>query len=132
MKLGAVTLIMVIISFFLVGLVLFFVLRGDEDNWIKDSRGVYVKHGNPSSIPGYVKEQKDAIICGLDLFNQARENGVEFNSQCLGSCGNYSIDIVHVPRTIEDDKKENQCRDYPVVTPYFIELDSNGNVVRVA
>jgi hypothetical protein len=132
MKLGAVTLIMLIISLILAGLVLFLVFRGDEDNWIKNTNGVYIKHGNPSKSPSYVLEQQDALTCASDLYSQAKSDNIAFNSQCLGACGNYSVDIVHVPRSIEDDKASNQCIDYPRVTPYFIELDKNGVVVRVA
>src|SRR3989344_6270555 len=76
-----------------------FIIGGSEDSWIKDERGVYVKHGNPSSIPDYVKEQQDAVSCAFNLYNQEKNKGSEFSSQCLGSCGDYAIDIVHVPRT---------------------------------
>jgi hypothetical protein len=111
---------------------MFLILRGNEDSWIKNSMGVYIKHGNPSKTPIYVKEQQDAINCAKDLYSQAKNNGIVFNSQCLGACSNYSVDIVHVPRNPEDDKLINQCKDYPRVTPDFIELDSNGVIVRVA
>jgi len=131
-KLGTVTLVFVIILLVIVGIVLFVLFRGDEDDWIRDSRGVYVKHGNPASTPSYVTEQQDALTCANDLYSQAKTNSIVFNSQCLGACRSYSVDIVHVPRSLEDDKTENQCSDYPRVTPYFIELDSDGNVVRVA
>jgi len=108
-----------------------------EDSWIKDSRGVYVKHGNPSQTPEQVKEQQDAIVCALNLYNAEKEKGTEFNSQCLGVCNagtgeSYAVDIVHVPRTSEDDKTENQCEAYRNGNAkHFIELDSNGNVVGV-
>jgi hypothetical protein len=116
------------------GLVLLFLrgLNGGEDNWIKDSKGVWVKHGNPSSAPPYVTEQQDAVTCALDLYSQAKSNGISFNSQCLGACFNYSVDIIHNPRTIEDDKTSNQCSDYPKKTPYFIEIDNSGKIVRAA
>jgi hypothetical protein len=107
-------------------------LNGGEDNWIKDSKGVWVRHGNPANTPSYVAEQQDAVTCALDLYSQAKSNGISFNSQCLGACANYSVDIVHSPRTIEDDKASNQCSDYPKKTPYFIEIDNSGNIVRVA
>jgi hypothetical protein len=133
MKLGSVTtLVIVVISVFLVLGLFFFLTRGNEDDWIKDSKGIYIKHGNPSTNPGYVLEQQDALSCSTDLYNQTKTNAIAFNSQCLGACNNYSVDIVHVPRNMEDDKPANQCSDYPKKTPYFIELDSNGNVVRVA
>lgn len=59
-----------------------------------------------------------------------------FNSQCLGTINvnnlDYVVDIVHVPRTQEDNLPENQCEDYRTgKVQHFIELDKDGNVVRV-
>jgi flagellar basal body-associated protein FliL len=39
--------IVIILIIILAGFLLF--LRGNEDNWIKDSKGIWIKHGNPSS-----------------------------------------------------------------------------------
>jgi hypothetical protein len=104
-------------------------LNGGEDNWIKDSRGVYVKHGNPSETPVYVLEQKEAINCAYDKFGNFDE---EKSSQCLGTCKDYAIDIVHVPRTAEDDLMTNQCEDYKnKIVSHFIELNQQGEIVRI-
>ena len=46
----------ILILIFILGLN-FIVLRMDEDTWIKDSRGVWIKHGNPTETPDEVKEQ---------------------------------------------------------------------------
>jgi hypothetical protein len=106
-----------------------FVIGRNEDSWIKDSRGIYVKHGNPSETPDYVLEQEEAINCALDKFGNFIE---EKNSQCLGTCGNYAVDIVHVPRTEEDNKIENQCNAYASgQISQFIELDKTGEIVRI-
>jgi len=106
-----------------------FVIGGDEDSWIKSSDGVWIKHGNPAVIPDYVLEQEEAINCAVGKFDIFTES---INSQCLGTCGNYAVDIVHVPRNEEDNKPENQCADYSngIVT-HFIELDKNGEIVRI-
>ncbi len=121
---------MIIILFLLIAWAFVrFVIGGSEDDWIKDSRGVYVKHGNPAETPGYVLWQKAAIACASDKFLNFTE---EKNSQCLGICGNYAVDIVHVPRTEEDNLTENQCEDYGNgVVNHFIELDKDGEIVRV-
>jgi hypothetical protein len=106
-----------------------FFIGGDEDDWIKDSRGVWIKHGNPSETPTYVFEQQEAINCALEKFNNFSE---EINSQCLGVCGDYAVDIVHVPRTNEDNLVENQCQDYRNGNVnHFIELDKNRDLVRI-
>lgn len=120
----------IVVLFLLAGLFLF--LRGNEDSWIKNEKGVYVKHGNPSDIPKEVSEQQEAISGAMELYNKAKESGMEFNSQCLGSVGDYAVDIVHVPRTEEDNLPENQCEDYRTgKVSHFIELDKDGNIVRV-
>ena len=122
----------IIIEIVAVFIILIFILRGSEDDWIRDSRGVYVEHGKPAEIPSYVLEQKDAINCAFNLYDGEKANNVTFNSQCFGSCGNYSVDIVHVPRIAEDNLAENQCLDFmEKKTSHFIELDNNGNVVRI-
>ena len=103
-----------------------------EDSWIKDSRGVYIKHGVPSVIPDYVLEQQNAISCAGGLYNQ-KKGEMNFNSQCLGTCGDFAVDIIHVPRNSEDDKIENQCLYFRSgKVGHFIELDKNGKIVRVA
>ena len=126
-----VTIALILMLVLIVGLLIF--LRGSEDDWIKDSRGVYIKHGVPASTPDYVKEQQDAINCALNLYQEKKSGGMQFNSQCLGVCENYAVDIVHVPRNDEDNQEENQCSIYRdrIVTK-FIELDKEGNIVRAA
>ena len=107
-------------------------LRGSEDSWIKDKNGIYVKHGVPSETPTEVYEQQQAIECARGLYAQAKNSGMQFSSQCLGTCKNYAVDIVHAPRTAEDNLIENQCEDYregKVV--HFIELDKDGEVVKI-
>jgi hypothetical protein len=111
---------------------IFIILRSPEDDWIKDSRGVWVEHGAPSSIPGYVTEQQNAIACAKDLYNTEKNKGVVFESQCLGSCYDFAVDIVHIPRTAEDNLDENQCGAFRnEIVSHFIELDKDGNIVRI-
>ena len=86
------------------------ILRWDEDDWIQDSRGVWIKHGQPSKIPEYVSEQQNAIDSALRLYSELILAKTEINSQCLGVAGDYAVDIVHVPRSVEDDLAENSRR----------------------
>lgn len=110
-------------------MIVLLILRGNEDDWIKDSRGVWVKHGNPSNISEQVLQQQEAINCALDKFNNFTE---EINSQCLGVCGDYAVDIVYVPRTAEDNLAENQCEEYRNGNVnHFIELNKNGDIVKI-
>jgi len=110
----------------------FIFLRMNEDAWIKDSKGVWTLHGNPSNTPVEVKEQQDAISCASSLYAAGSLNDINFDSQCIGTCGDYSVDIVNVPRTNVDDLSENQCSDYiSGKTKHFIELNHNGGITRI-
>ncbi len=114
--------------FVLLGILLF-LARSSEDSWIKDEKGIYVKHGVPSSTPDYVVEQQEAIACAYEKFDSFSEI---INSQCLGTCGDYAVDLVHVPRIGEDDITGNQCPDYANgLVSHFIELDKNREIVRI-
>ena len=123
-------LIFIIILF--LAIILIIVFRLEEDSWIKDERGVWIKHGNPSEIPDYVLQQQQIIKCALQLYTQEKNNGIEFSSQCLGLCEDYAIDIVNVPRNEEDYKIENQCEDYKIGrVNHFIEINKEGDIARI-
>jgi predicted permease len=131
-KIAVGILVLIVILGLLVYGVIFIVSKFKEDDWIKDSRGLYLMHGNSSSTPTYVIEQQEAISCASSLYASASIANMSFNSQCLGTCGNYSIDIVNVPRISEDNLAENQCADYLLKkTTHFIELNKQGNIVRI-
>lgn len=123
-------LILIVIAVLITGWIFIrFIFGGSEDSWIKDSRGVWIKHGFPAETPDYVLEQQEAINCAIEMFDNFNE---EINSQCLGTCGDYAVDIVHVPRTEEDNLIENQCGTYRNgEVSHFIELDKDGNIVRI-
>jgi hypothetical protein len=124
-------LILVIILVLLFLAIALLLLRPPEDDWITDSKGVWIKHGFPSNTPDYVLAQQGAIVCALELYNQSYSDNL--SSECLGYCETYAIDIVSVPRTAEDDLKKNQCEKITTgKLNHFIELDKYGNLVRVA
>lgn len=112
-------------------LIHFFTIR-NENSWVKDNRGVWIKNGNPPATPDEVLKQQQIILCSMELYAQIRDQGVNLSSQCLGACGNYSIDIVHVPRTAEDNLAVNQCPEYlNNETSNLIEMDQLGNIVKI-
>jgi hypothetical protein len=59
----------IVILLIIIFLGIMIILRGDEDSWIKDPHGVWVKHGNPTIIPDEVKEQQDMINCAFALYS---------------------------------------------------------------
>jgi len=127
------SLIILVVVLLIIGLLFVrFVIGGPEDSWIKDKNGIYIKHGNPSEPPDYVLEQQRAILQAQTFYDSAIAGGAILSSQCLGSFGDYSFDIVNVPRTGEDNLPGNQCEDYTQgLVHHFIELDKYGNVVRI-
>lgn len=129
----------IIIGVVLVLVVLVIFLREEEDSWIKDERGVWIKHGNPSETPEEVAIQHN-LLDKVEMMYNIRESEIAGNpSMCLGTLQDfhglgesYVIDIVNVPRTEEDNLEENQCTDYlSGKVTNFIELDKDGNVVRI-
>lgn len=83
-------------------------------------------------IKGENTAQPEHVVCALNLYNQAKDSGMIFSSQCLGVCGDYAVDVVHTPREEIDDQTENQCEDYiNGNVNHFIELDHSGNIVRI-
>jgi hypothetical protein len=108
----------------------FFIVN--EDSWIKDDRGVYVKHGNPSELPQYVIDQQDILSAANEMYLLKKLAGMNFSSQCLGTFRDYAVDMVHNPRIPFDDTLTNQCEEfYTGKVGHFIELDLNGKVVRI-
>lgn len=90
------------------------------------------KIGDIRRVDQAVVREGDHLVCAAALYSGLVRAGVELDSQCLGVCGDYSVDIVHVPRTPADDFEENECREYREgITSGFIELDVEGNVVRI-
>jgi len=113
------------------------ILRGPEDSWIKDSRGVWIKHGNPAVNPQEVLDQQEGIRLTAEIYYANNARKVNFSSQCLGLVHlkngvDYAVDIVSVPRTANDDLIENQCSENVLnQAEYFIELDKTGEIVRI-
>jgi hypothetical protein len=112
-----------------------FYLRGEEDTWVKDSRGVWIEHGKPSTKPAEAVKQEEVISRAKEIFLMIKKEDEEslVVGPCLGQIEpDWVLDVVHNPRTTADDLSENQCLDYTNSTAkHLVELDLDGNVVRV-
>lgn len=106
-------------------------LTSPEDTWIIDSRGVWVKHGNPSSTPEEVKQQQYLINQANLLYKNAQKSGKDLTAgPCLGNAdADTVVDIAHSPRQVIDNFSENQCA--LGTAHHFIELDINGNIIKI-
>jgi len=124
----------IIIAAIIVLGVVFIILRGQEDTWIKDKRGVWIKHGVPSTTPDYVSEQQSMIIQAQQMYQKTKAMGEDFYSgPCLGNINSdWVADVAHSPRQAVDDQSQNQCTDYRSgKAHHFIELDLNGEIIKV-
>jgi hypothetical protein len=93
-----------------------------------------IEKGKEVEVEGEQKEltRAEAVEEALKLYQEKKQEGMNFSSQCLGTVGDYAVDIVHVPRTAEDNEVKNQCEDYRKgKVSHFIELDKDGNIVRI-
>jgi hypothetical protein len=70
------------------------------------------------------------------MYDRAKTEGKNFDSgPCLGIIPGFSdwvVDIAHNPRLPIDDDPANQCEAYRTgQAHHFIELDPNGNVIKI-
>lgn len=101
-----------------------------EDTYITDSSGKIVEHGNPS----YEAARNLAIGQAKELFLIKQGEGRDLSrGPCLLNeiIPDWSLDIAHNPRTLEDNDPVNQCSSFlEGKTHHFVELDTNGNLIR--
>ena len=68
------------------------------------------------------------------VYERYKQEGLDFsNGPCLSNelIHDWVLDIARDPRTEEDDKSENQCRDFVLgVAHHFVELDPDGNLIQ--
>jgi hypothetical protein len=127
-------LITVVVLFF----VFLIIFRESEDTWIKDSRGVWIKHGVPSETPDYVLEQQELINQANNLYNvKLQEFGTfdKFSSdkQFLGNNldGDYGFFVVWIaPGEEVDTNRYSDLSEFGNFTK-FVLLDRNGSVVKI-
>ena len=79
-------------------------------------------------------EKENTIKLASELYREKKAEGFDFSAGlCLAEeiTEGWSVDMVHLPRTEEDDKPENQCQYYRQgKTKHFIELSLEGDLVR--
>lgn len=77
----------------------------------------------------------NAIAAAMSLYvTRVKEKMNLSKGPCLTNdlIPDWVVDIVHVPREQIDDLPENQCQAYVEGRAHhFVELDSNGSLVRV-
>ncbi len=85
--------------------------------------------------PGISAEFDQAVNQAQLVYRQSAKRGDNLSSgPCLTNAllPGWVVDIAHSPRTPEDDLPANQCRAYLEGTAkHFVELDIDGNVIRV-
>ncbi len=88
----------------------------------------------PAIDTGKISE-REVIAAAVDLYKKRAAGGMSMdNGPCLTNdlMPGWVVDIVHSPREPMDDLPQNQCPAYlEGRAKHFVELDTNGNLVRV-
>lgn len=103
---------------------------------------VYVHEANPfnAAIKGKYKAGLDddidnAVGKAKEIYRNRAGVGLDLSSgPCLSNdlLPDWVVDIAHNPRVKADDLPENQCQAYiEGRAKHFVELDLNGEVIRV-
>ncbi len=102
---------------------------------ISNRKGSLYEQTQNTYKPGVVTEVDTAVRQAQLLYRQKKGQGLDFtDGPCLTNdlMPNWVADIVHNPRTKIDDLPQNQCQAYiEGRAKHFVELDTNGNLVRV-
>lgn len=99
--------------------------------------GTYLLLGRPrfSYQPGVSNEADAAVRRAQQVYRDKKLQGDDLRSgPCLSNdlMPGWVADLVHNPRSRTDDLPQNQCRAYlEGKASHFVELDLDGNVVRV-
>lgn len=93
------------------------------------------KADNPTYKPGSSAQLDTVVNQARHSYELQKSQGVDFGSgPCLSNdlLPGWVIDLVHRPRQAVDDLPQNQCQAYlEGRASHFIELDLNGDVVRI-
>jgi len=78
--------------------------------------------------------EQAVVTAAKAAYAKARLEGIDMtNGPCLGVIvPNWVADVAHDPRQPVDDDPANQCEAYRAgEAEHFVELDPDGNVIRV-
>ena len=80
----------------------------------------------------FEEDRSEQIAYAKRLYEQYKAAGGSFASgPCLANGTEWAIDVVHNPRQPIDDDPSYQCSSYVSgQAKYFVELDTEGNVLR--
>ncbi len=85
--------------------------------------------------PGISQEQDRAVNQAQLLYRESKAKGVDFSKgPCLTNAlmPDWVADVAHSPREAVDDLPDNQCKVYlEGSAKHFVELDVDGNIIRV-
>lgn len=80
-------------------------------------------------------QQVRAVKKAKQIFAEFKSEGTDFsNGPCISEnlIVDWAADVAHNPRQAVDDLPENQCQSFrDGETHHFVELDTNGNLIRV-
>lgn len=103
------------------------IFSNNQNPFVRKSRGIY--------RPGVDPDVDKAVNQAHKVYQQKKELGEDFTAgECLTNdlLPEWVADIAHSPRQNIDNEPQNQCQAYlEGRATHFVELDPEGNVLRV-
>lgn len=100
-----------------------------------DLTNIFIGQTKGPYKPGVSATFDRAVTQAQALYEQKKKIGTDFSSgPCLTNdlMPGWVVDIVHDPRITNDDLPANQCPAFVEGrSKHFVELDINGNIIRV-
>jgi outer membrane PBP1 activator LpoA protein len=120
--------IIILILIFIAGLVYF--------GYYKNQRPLNnLSTTNTPSPTDQLTESDIAIQKAKAIFQELKSKGVDFsNGPCIAEdlMPNWVADVAHNPRQPIDNLPQNQCQNFRNgKAKHFVELDPNGNIIKV-
>lgn len=88
---------------------------------------------SPEELEKALAGNEEAVKDALNLFISKQKAGTDMTKgPCLGIVAKeWAVDVVHDPRTKDDDEAKNQCPDYVAgKVKHFIEFSPEGKLLR--
>ncbi len=103
--------------------------------WFINSSSTNYSKTSKTYVRGASVEIDTAVAQAQLIYEQKKKQGVDFsNGPCLTNdlMPSWVADIAHNPRIALDNLPQNQCQAYiEGRAKHFVELDSQGNLIRV-
>src|SRR3989344_654075 len=123
-------LLIVLITIIIAGAAAFIYFKSKNDTKVKVEQEEAEKV--QTAAVAFAEDRSEQIAYAKRLYEQYKAAGGSFASgPCLANGTEWAIDVAHNPRQAVDDDPSYQCSSFiSGQAKYFVELDTEGNVLR--